>query len=183
MDGITLMVEEHVYIKRMLAVVRKACLGILNGEEIDYDDFEKMMDFVKNYADVHHHGKEEKFLFNRMVELGGAAEKLVRYGMLIEHDLGRLHMMNLREALGRVKAGDQEAKLDVIANAISYTHLLTRHIDKEDNAAYTFAKRELSQKTLDTIDSECEVFEAAEEAKGTQKKYIQLLEGLEEKYS
>ena len=184
MDGITLMVEEHGNIKRMLAVIRKACLGILNGQEINYEDFEQMMDFVKNYADNHHHGKEEKFLFNRMVdELGGAAEKLVKYGMLIEHDLGRLHMMNLREALAKVKAGDQEAKLDVIANAISYTHLLTRHIDKEDNAAYTFAKRELSQKTLDTINSECEVFEQEEEAKGTQKKYLQILERLEERYN
>jgi len=184
MDGITLMVEEHGNIKRMLAVIRKACLGILNGQEINYEDFEQMMDFVKNYADNHHHGKEEKFLFNRMVdELGGAAEKLVKYGMLIEHDLGRLHMMNLREALAKVKAGDQEAKLDVVANAISYTHLLTRHIDKEDNAAYTFAKRELSQKTLDTINSECEVFEQEEEAKGTQKKYLQILERLEEKYN
>ena len=184
MDGITLMVEEHGNIKRMLAVIRKACLGILNGQEINYEDFEQMIDFVKNYADSHHHGKEEKFLFNRMVdELGGAAEKLVKYGMLIEHDLGRLHMMNLREALAKVKAGDQEAKLDVIANAISYTHLLTRHIDKEDNAAYTFAKRELSQKTLDTINSECEVFEQEEEAKGTQKKYLQILERLEEKYN
>jgi hemerythrin-like domain-containing protein len=71
----------------------------------------------------------------------------------------------------------------VIANAISYTHLLTRHIDKEDNAAYTFAKRELSQKTLDTINSECEVFEQEEEAKGTQKKYLQILERLEEEYN
>lgn len=184
MDGITLMVEEHGNIKRMLAVMRKACLGILNGQEINYEDFGQMIDFVKNYADSHHHGKEEKFLFNRMVdELGGAAEKLVKYGMLIEHDLGRLHMMNLREALEKVKSGDQEAKLDVIANAISYTHLLTRHIDKEDNAAYTFAKRELSQKTLDTINSECEVFEQEEEAKGTQKKYLQILERLEEKYN
>ncbi|WMC92576.1 hemerythrin domain-containing protein [Kineothrix sp. MB12-C1] len=184
MDGIVLMVEEHVNIKRMLKVIRKACLGILNGQEINYEDFEQMMDFVKNYADNHHHGKEEKFLFNRMVdEIGGPAEKLVKYGMLIEHDLGRLHMMNLREDLEKVKAGDQEAKLDVIANAISYTHLLIRHIDKEDSAVYTFAQRELSQETLDTINEECEVFEQEEDAKGTQKKYLQILEQLEEKYN
>lgn len=184
MDGIVLMVEEHVNIKRMLKVIRKACLGILNGQEINYEDFEQMMDFVKNYADNHHHGKEEKFLFNRMVdEIGGPAEKLVKYGMLIEHDFGRLHMMNLREDLEKVKAGDQEAKLDVIANAISYTHLLIRHIDKEDSAVYTFAQRELSQETLDTINEECEVFEQEEDAKGTQKKYLQILEQLEEKYN
>lgn len=184
MDGIVLMTEEHGNIKRMLAVMRKACLAILNGQEIDYTDFENMTDFVKNYADSHHHGKEEKFLFNRMIdEIGGTAEKLVRYGMLVEHDLGRLYMMDLRAALEKVKAGDQEARLDVIANAVSYTHLLTRHIDKEDNAAYTYAKRELSRETLDQIDRECDAFEQEQEAKGTQKKYIQILEELERKYN
>lgn len=184
MDGIVLMVEEHGNIKRMLAVIRKACLTILNGQEINYEDFAEMTDFVKNYADNHHHGKEEKFLFNRMIaELGGAAEKLVKYGMLVEHDMGRLYMMDLKEALEKVKLGDQEAKLDVIANAISYTHLLSRHIDKEDNAAYTFAKRELSPETLEEINKQCDSFEQEEEAKGTQKKYLQILQQLEEKYN
>lgn len=38
MDGIALMMEEHRNIKRMLAVMRKACLTVLNGREIDFDD-------------------------------------------------------------------------------------------------------------------------------------------------
>ncbi|NLK37673.1 MAG: hemerythrin domain-containing protein [Epulopiscium sp.] len=184
MDGISLMVEEHGNIKRMLAVMRKACLGILCGEDIDYNDFELMICFVRDYADNHHHGKEEKILFNRMVdEIGGAAEKLVRYGMLIEHDLGRLHMMSLKEALEKVKSGDEEAKIDVIAEAISYTHLLRRHIEKEDSVVYTFAQKQLSEKTLDTINGECSVFEQEEEKKGIQKKYLEILEQLEKKYN
>ena len=104
MDGIALMVDEHKNIKRMLEVIRKACLGIMNGKEIDYADFENMIDFVRNYADKNHHGKEEKILFTRMVdEIGGAAEKLVKFGMLVEHDLGRLFMKELEEALAKVK--------------------------------------------------------------------------------
>lgn len=183
MDGIALMMEEHRNIKRMLAVMRKACLTVLNGQEVDYDDFESIIDFVRNYADRHHHGKEEKLLFNRMIdEIGGAAEKLVRNGMLVEHDLGRLHITNLKEALGKLRAGDGEAKLDVIAEAISYTHLLTRHIDKEDNAAYPFARRGLSEETLNVIDQECGIFEQEEEEKGIRKNYVQILERLEKKY-
>lgn len=183
MDGINLMVDEHKYIKRMLEVIRKACIGILNGNDINYHDFEKMIDFVRSYADNHHHGKEEKILFNRMVdEIGGAAEKLVKFGMLVEHDLGRLHMKELEEALIKVKDGDLDARIDVIANAVSYTHLLYRHIDKEDNVAYPFAKRELSDKTIKTIDSECEEFEKSMSGKGIQDKYINLLESLETKY-
>lgn len=147
MDGIDLMIEEHKNIKRMLVVIRKACLGIMNGKGIDYGDFEKIIDFVRNYADKNHHEKEEKILFNRMIdEIGGAAEKLVKFGMLVEHDFGRLYIKELEEGIARVKAGNNEAKLDIIANAISYTHLLTRHIDREDNVVYSFARENFVKK-------------------------------------
>lgn len=183
MDGIALMVNEHKNIKRMLEVIRKACLDIMNGKEIDYADFEDMIDFVRNYADKHHHGKEEKILFNRMVdEIGGAAEKLIKFGMLVEHDFGRLYMAELEGALVKVKAGDAEAKLDVIANAVSYTHLLSRHIDKEDNVAYTFAKRELSEESLNNVNSECDKFEEDMSKVGFPNKYIGILERLEKRY-
>lgn len=183
MDGITLMVDEHKNIKRMLQVLRKACLSVMNGKEIDYTDFQNMIDFVRNYADKHHHGKEEKFLFNRMVdEIGGAAEKLVKFGMLVEHDLGRLYMSDLEAALAKVKAGDNDAKIDVIANAVSYTNLLNRHIDKEDNVVYSFAKRELSEATLNEVNIKCDEFEQEMNRAGVQNKYIQMLEQLEKKY-
>lgn len=115
-------------------------------------------------------------------EIGGAAEKLVKFGMLVEHDLGRLFMKNLEESLLAVRNGDEDAKVDVIANAVSYTHLLNRHIFKEDNVAYPFAKRELSSETLKKIDSECENFEKDMEKSGVQYKYIESLEYLERKY-
>lgn len=182
MDAIALMVEEHEHIKRMLSVMRKACIKIMQGNPIDFNDFEKMIDFVRNYADDHHHGKEEKILFNRMIELGGASEKLVRFGMLVEHDLGRLYMKELEEALEKVKKGDEEAKVDVIANAVSYTHLLNRHIYKEDNIAYPYGKKELSSETFKSINSECETFEKEAKKSGIQEKYMQMLNTLEQKY-
>ncbi|WP_069999985.1 hemerythrin domain-containing protein [Cellulosilyticum sp. I15G10I2] len=183
MNGISLMVEEHKYIKRMLNVIRKASYSVLQGNPINYDDFADMIDFVRNYADDHHHGKEEKMLFNRMMdEMGGAAQKLVRHGMLVEHDMGRLHMKDLEEALLKVKEGDHEALIDVIANAVAYANLLYRHIDKEDSLVYPFAERELPQVTLDKINEECDAFEKEMEKKNVQKKYIKLLESLEDKY-
>ena len=93
-----------------------------------------MIDFIRNFADAHHHGKEEKLLFHEMVtHLGPLGNKLITHGMLVEHDSGRLFIKELEEALQRVKSGDEMSKLDVIANAISYTHLLRRHIEKENS--------------------------------------------------
>src|SRR5690554_6925728 len=144
MDSIKLMMEEHQYILRMLTVVRKACLLIMKGQAIDYNDFEQMIDFIRNYSDVHHHGKEEKLLFNEMVEhLGNLGSKMVNQGMLVEHDMGRLYIQELVSSLERTKQGDDESRIDVIANAISYTHHMVRHINKEDQVIYTFAMKQL----------------------------------------
>ena len=47
MDAIELMMEEHNNIKVMLKIVRKACLSILEGEELNYDDFNKIIAFIR----------------------------------------------------------------------------------------------------------------------------------------
>lgn len=182
-NSIEVMMDEHQYILRMLKVVRKVCLKIYEGEEINYEDFEKIIDFIKNYADNHHHGKEEKFLFKEMQNhLGSIGDNLITHGMLVEHDFGRLYMIDLKDALDRVKNGDEESKLDVISSAIGYTHLLARHIAKEDEVVYEFGKKRLSKEVLDEIDEKSKKFEETEEEKGTQHFYIQLLNSLEEKY-
>ncbi|NLK99297.1 MAG: hemerythrin domain-containing protein [Clostridiales bacterium] len=183
MDSIKLMMEEHQYILRMLTVVRKACLLIMKGQAIDYNDFEQMIDFIRNYSDVHHHGKEEKLLFNEMVEhLGNLGSKMVNQGMLVEHDMGRLYIQELVSSLERTKQGDDESRIDVIANAISYTHHMVRHINKEDQVIYTFAMKQLPEEILNKVNQDTLIFENTANEKGVQKRYISLLEDLEKKY-
>lgn len=183
MNSLELMVFEHANIRRMLKLVRIFCYKLYKKEEVDFADMDKMMDFIKNYADKHHHGKEEIKLFNRMVEhLGIAAQKLVNNGMLVEHDMGRFYMQELRVALDDYKNGNEEAVLDVIANAISYTHLLDRHIQKENDLVYPFAEKNFKKEIMDEIHKECELFEQEAKQQGTQEKYLRLLEELEDKY-
>ena len=183
MNSIELMIDEHKYIIRMLKVVRKACYNIFQGDDICYEDFEKMIDFIRSYADEHHHGKEEKFLFKEMItNLGNLGNTLITHGMLVEHDWGRLYVSELSEALERVKAGDKESTLDVIANAIGYANHLTRHIGKEDAVIYTFAAKNLSTEVLESVNKQTVDFEQLAEKKGTQIFYKELLEKLESKY-
>ena len=181
MNAIEIMMNEHRYIERMLKVARSACFKVLKGEMDDYSDFDSIIKFIKEYADGHHHNKEEIFLFNKMVDnLGLLGEKLVKHGMLVEHDFGRLYVKNLEEALKKVKDGDEEAKLDLIANTISYADLLTRHIDKEDRVIYKFAERNLKNEVMKFIDIECENYEINNEE--IRNKYISILEELEKRY-
>ena len=99
--------------------------------------------------------------------------------------LDQIKLFSVRErrimqAIEKVKGGDEEAKLDIIANAISYTHLMERHIDKEDRVVYTFAERNLKENILDEINSECLKFEDDNET--VKNKYLEVLSKLEAKY-
>lgn len=183
LNGITVLMAEHQNILRMTKVIRAACYGILQGQSVDDCDFEKIIDFIRNYADVHHHGKEEKMLFAEMLNhLGKIGENLIRHGMFVEHDLGRLHVKELEEALKDLQNGNDECKLDIIANAISYTHLITRHINKEDELIYTYAEKNLSSEILSKVDAETLEYEKDANKKEIQKKYEAVLCELEEKY-
>lgn len=183
MNYIDTMVFEHANIKRMLMVVRAFCYKLYNKEYVDFADIDQMIDFIKNYADKHHHGKEELKLFNKMVQhLGPAAQKLVTNGMLVEHDMGRFYIQQLQEAIKDYQSGNKEAVLDIIANSISYTHLLDRHIQKENDIVYPFAQKNFNKEISDEIQKECEEFEENANQQGFQDKYILLLEQLENKY-
>lgn len=183
MTCIELMVDEHKKVIRMLAVIRRLCSQVLNDDAAIYDDFFKIIDFIRNFTDKHHHGKEEAMLFARMTEeLGPTAEKIIKHGMLVEHEFGRLYVKELEDAVKRVLNGDMDARLDVIANAISYTHLLTRHIDKEDNVIYKYALKNLSKETMSRLEKECDSFEQTASDLKIQDKYISMLKELENKY-
>lgn len=183
MNSVEIMVMEHDNILRMLNVVRKACFKVMNGKEVNYDDFAKMIEFIRKYADAHHHGKEEKFLFKEMqTKLGKLGENLITHGMLVEHDLGRLYMSDLEDALRKVKKGDEESKLDVISNAVGYTNLLKRHITKENDAVYKFGETKLPPEIIQEINLKTEEFEKEAESKGTQKYFLDILEDMEKKY-
>ncbi|MCB2305404.1 hemerythrin domain-containing protein [Clostridium estertheticum] len=182
MNAIDLMIEEHKLIKRMLAVTRKISIKVLNNEEVDYNDFNKVIDFVRNFADKHHHNKEEVILFKKMGDILG--ERIANgpiMGMLVEHDLGRLFIGNLETALIKFKGGDNDSRVDIIANAIGYTDLLYRHIEKEDTTIYTFAQRKLNKEQLSEIDFACLDVEKEAKKNNLQDTYITLLKELESK--
>jgi hemerythrin-like domain-containing protein len=183
MDAIDLMMDEHKYIMRGLTLFRKLSLEILNTNTVDFVSYEKMILFVRNYADKHHHNKEEVVLFKKMEDkLGQKMVKGPLSGMYIEHDLGRQHIKLLEEALLRVKDGDLDSRVDIIANSVCYADLLTRHIDKEDKLIYSFARRSLSADDMEGVNVSCENIELEATKNQLQSGYIRALEELETKY-
>lgn len=195
MYGVEILVSEHDYILRMAKVMKAASLQVMNGRTLEVADFDSMVDFVRNYADKHHHQKEEKILFEYMKkELGKVATNLITHGMLVEHDLGRLYMTQLDQALRNYKqpnpdpskAYDQvkidEAKLDIITNTTAYTYLITRHIGKENEVVFTYGEKNLTTESIYAVNEQTKKMENEASSQGIQDKYLTLLKNLEEKY-
>ncbi|WP_350342453.1 hemerythrin domain-containing protein [Proteinivorax tanatarense] len=182
MNAIELMIEEHKVIKKVLSAIRAASITLLDSNKVDYDFFTNAIDFVRNFADKHHHGKEEEMLFYLMHKhLSEEDVKEPLSGMYAEHDLGRLFISNLEYALENHQNGNNGARVDIIANAIAYTDLLKRHIDKEDNAIFKFALRSLDDHTIEELNSTVEKYE--KEKSDTVKRYHQMAADLEKKVS
>ncbi|OEF99948.1 hemerythrin [Vulcanibacillus modesticaldus] len=182
MESVKVMVDEHQNILRMLKVIRTACFKVYQHEKFDYDKFYDMIDFVRNYADKHHHSKEEEILFKEMEKQIPRAKEPIQ-GMFIDHDSGRHYIRNLESALEKVKNGDDEAHIDIISNALAYVELLTRHIDKEDNVIYKFAEKHLNDPAKDLVEKACEKIEDEANDKGIQEKYLNLLVELEKYFN
>jgi hemerythrin-like domain-containing protein len=183
-DTTRIMVQEHENISRMLRVIRRKCCGILEGADVDTEEFREIIDFIRRYADQHHHGKEEVFLFPEMVSrLGPVADNLITHGMLVEHDLGRSHVLALETACGLYEEDPRtEYKLDILTHAMGYANLLQEHVEKENNAVYPFADRSLDPEILAELDEKCRNYEAEKQKEGVQEHYLNLLEHLEAVY-
>lgn len=173
MDAMDILIKEHHYIKKVLDAVKKDCEQLVEGKELDTKLYWEVLDFVKNYADEYHHHKEEQDLFRL---LGDADAKLkdgpVR-GMLLEHDMGRFYMRQLKENLELYENGYKSKKAYVIASVLSYATMLEEHINKEDHVLYAMAKRVLDQQTQEQLLEEFLKIEDHADNRKIRQKYIE----------
>ena len=176
MFGIEILREEHENIRKFTKYIRSVCGRFMEGDTPSLDVLQPCVDFMKYYADIHHHGKEEEILFKYMLEnLQPMANRMINVGMMTDHSIGRFHVQALEEAVNSVKGEiTLEQKLDIVTHALAYADLLVRHLEKENNVLYPFAENNLKQEILDKIDEESKAFEE-EGARKEIGKYVEWL--------
>lgn len=184
MYSIDILLIEHDNILRFTNVIENICVKIIEGEILDINIFKKAVIFMKEYADNYHHKKEENILFKYMLEnLGSIAKNLISSGMLVEHDLARLHILEIENAIiSYEKNFNTKDKLSIISNMMAYVYLLRRHIEKENKLVYTYAEKNLNKDILDKIDLESEEIEKINKEKNNCLKYLDIIDMLEKLY-
>ena len=109
--------------------------------------------FLKIFADKCHHGKEENYLFKKLVDKGILNEGGPVGVMLQEHALGREYIAQMSRAL------DVNNIEEFNKAAANYLDLLRRHIDKENNVLFVIADKVLDEDEQKLIFEQFERYE------------------------
>jgi hemerythrin-like domain-containing protein len=182
MKATELLMKEHEVIKKSLLVLNKMCDKLQSGKQVDSSHLELIIDFIRNFADKCHHGKEEDILFETMVKVGFQKDSGPISVMLSEHDLGRELVKGFSEAVKLYKEGDMKAISSIIENAHKYSTLLDQHIDKENNILYPMANARLTEELQNNMLKEFEKFEQQKMGQDKHEKLHKILNDLKTIY-
>src|SRR4030042_209742 len=173
--------QEHQGILLMLRVLDRVAAKIESGAKTEVDHLERMVEFLRVFADRCHHGKEEDLLFPAMEKAGIPRERGPIGVMLLEHEGGRGYIRVMVDALARNKKGESAALQDFAKGARNYINLLTQHIQKEDQVLFPMGERVLPKEIQAKLAEGFEKIEMERIGAGTHEKFHKLLEELEKK--
>lgn len=171
--------EDHRLIERMLNVLEKISKKMEGGEDISPDLLKKTSEFISNFADTYHHGKEENILFTTMEERGFPREGGPIAIMLVEHDEGRGYAQNFFTGVEKYASGESEARKTIVENARNYAGLLSQHIQKEDNILYMMANNIIPEDIQRELLNRFDLVEKEKLGERGREYYINLVEDLE----
>ena len=173
------LIEEHSGIMLMLSVMKKVTEKLRAGEEVSEEHLNKILEFLTNFADKCHHGKEEDMLFPEMVK-NPANQGLVTE-LLDEHATARVYIKNISAALVNYAPGNSEATT-IAENMEKYIVLLTEHVRKENGDLFPIANKELSEETQEQMEEQFEKFEKEVIGVGKHEEYHGWLDELKQFY-
>jgi len=124
---------EHRLIERMIQIVKELLSTIQVEKKEDPARVKKIIHFIRAYADLCHHGKEEGILFRELRRKAISPEHKRMIDELVEdHRLGRKLTTSLVEANRRYQKGDTAALSDIVVALRSLVEFYPLHIEKED---------------------------------------------------
>lgn len=124
---------EHRLIERMIEVIEREVKRIKTEGRTDASFIDRVVDFIRTYADRCHHGKEEGILFRELQKRNlDVTHKKIMDELIEEHKKGRQINGRLSEANAGYRRGDPSA-LGVILECLeSLVDFYPKHIEKED---------------------------------------------------
>lgn len=182
MEPTTILSNEHRVIEIMLDCIDRIARRARKDHKLDGSDAEDVIDFIRNFADRCHHGKEEDHLFRTLTEKGMPTEEGPIGAMLSEHEQGRALVRGMAENIENGTKGDRRALEQFAEHSENYVALLRAHIRKEDGVLFPMAERFLTVEERQELTETFGRVEHEDMGEGTHERYIELVKALAHKY-
>jgi hemerythrin-like domain-containing protein len=167
---------EHRLIERMISVIKDVLAEIPSEHKVDPVVVDIAVDFIRVYADLTHHGKEEDILFRELNNKPLNAEDLqIMKELIDEHVFGRQTTKALVDANTRYRNGDDTALTEIAAKLQTLTEFYPKHIEKEDKVFFPSSRRYFTDEEDQAMLAEFWEFDR----KMIHEKYKSVVEGLE----
>jgi len=144
------LVDEHVLIKRLLAMIPTIVDYVMTSIKVDKDLILRCVDFIRTYADKYHHMKEEDILFKYVDNNAEIIQVMYK-----DHDTGRGYVRQV------VEGAERRNKNQIKENFLAYRELLTQHIKKEDEILYPWIDRQLTTTQVGELFRKCNESDAS----------------------
>jgi len=171
--------HEHEAVLFALKILEQMCAALQAGQDVDLEDQKKIIYFFKLFTDTCHHGKEEKYLFPALMEVGIAKENGPIGVMLAEHEQGRIYIAGISKAVADRTTHTE----DFLKSANQYINLLRIHINKENNVLFPMGDMRLPAPRQKELLEKFARFEEEVIGKGKHEELHQLLKELQQKYT
>ncbi len=137
--------EEHRIIASVLPALERMADKLASGEFVRGYDVARVLEFLREFVDGCHMGKEERVLLLALEGQGVARESGMVAEFLEEHREARRCVRVMTAAMAEAIGEDPSAEADFAAYAREYVALLRRHMEKEDAELWSLAREVLPE--------------------------------------
>jgi hemerythrin-like domain-containing protein len=137
--------HEHRVIEKVLRALDGVCARLDMGLTVPTGALLNLVDFITEFADRYHHGKEENYLFPALHKQGIASRDSALQVIGREHEIERNLTDQMREAALEYAESDPDSRSLFAGAARAYITHLTGHIQKEDAILFRVADEMLDE--------------------------------------
>jgi len=145
--------QDHQFILRALRILDEMACRVETGEKLRTPDAERLMVFLRGFADRFHQGKEEGVLFPALLQDRAQSHHPELYAAIFQHDRHRSLLDGLEEA---IRTGNSR---EFIYFARRLRQILSEHVEDEEQNLFELANLMLSSSQDQTVNADMESYD------------------------
>lgn len=138
-DPVHSLKHDHRVIERALRAIDGVCTRLGWGERVPPEVLAGLVEFISDFADRYHHGKEERYLFPALQRRGIGVGRGPLSVIVNEHEAERELTERMKEAVEGYRELDEASARRFVQAASTYGDHLLKHMEREDCILFRLA--------------------------------------------